>query len=110
MSEQPPTEYAPPGWFPDPTGLQAQRWWDGTQWGQQTRPRRDPCPERGTNRSLYFRRRLMVSSHASLHSPLIRSTVRLRDNRRTGTTGSLGRLPDILVGPLGSRGRSATRY
>ena len=38
MSEQPPTEYAPPGWFPDPAGLQAQRWWDGTQWGQQTRP------------------------------------------------------------------------
>jgi hypothetical protein len=37
VSEQPPTEYAPPGWFPDPTGLQALRWWDGTQWGQQTR-------------------------------------------------------------------------
>jgi Protein of unknown function (DUF2510) len=38
VSEQPPTEYAPPGWFPDPTGLPAQRWWDGTQWGEQTRP------------------------------------------------------------------------
>lgn len=38
MSEQPPTEYASPGWFPDPTGRQAQRWWDGTQWGHQTRP------------------------------------------------------------------------
>ena len=38
MSEQPPTEYAPPGWYPDPTGLQAQRWWDGTQWGHQMRP------------------------------------------------------------------------
>ena len=37
MSEQPPTEYAPPGWFPDPTGLQAERWWDGAQWGRQTR-------------------------------------------------------------------------
>ena len=37
MSEQPPTEYALPGWFPDPAGLQALRWWDGTQWGQQTR-------------------------------------------------------------------------
>ena len=37
MSEQPPTEYAPPGWFPDPTGLQAERWWDGTQWSRQTR-------------------------------------------------------------------------
>jgi len=23
VSEQPPTEYAPPGWFADPTGLQA---------------------------------------------------------------------------------------
>jgi len=36
MSEQPPAEFAPPGWFPDPTGLPAQRWWDGEQWGQQT--------------------------------------------------------------------------
>jgi Protein of unknown function (DUF2510) len=34
---EPPTEYAPPGWFPDPTGLQALRWWDGTQWGEETR-------------------------------------------------------------------------
>lgn len=46
MSEQPPTEYAPPGWFADPTGLQAQRWWDGTQWGQQTRPVRKSWPRR----------------------------------------------------------------
>jgi Protein of unknown function (DUF2510) len=38
VSEQPPREYVPPGWFPDPTGLQALRWWDGTQWSQQTRP------------------------------------------------------------------------
>lgn len=38
MKKQPPTEYAPPGWFPDPTGLQALRWWDGTQWSHQTRP------------------------------------------------------------------------
>jgi hypothetical protein len=35
VSEQPPNEFAPPGWFPDPTGQQAQRWWDGEQWGQQ---------------------------------------------------------------------------
>jgi hypothetical protein len=46
VSEQPPTEYAPPGWFADPTGLQAQRWWDGTQWGQQTRPARKSWPRR----------------------------------------------------------------
>ena len=52
----------------------------------------------------------MVSSHASLDSSLIRSMVRLRDNRLTGATGSLSRLPDIVAGPHGSRGRSATRY
>jgi Protein of unknown function (DUF2510) len=46
VSEQPPTEYAPPGWFADPTGLQAQRWWDGTQWGQQTRAARKSWPRR----------------------------------------------------------------
>ena len=38
VSEQPPTDYAPPGWYLDPIGLQSLRWWDGAQWGQQTRP------------------------------------------------------------------------
>lgn len=28
----------PPGWYPDPNGFQAPRWWDGAQWGPQTRP------------------------------------------------------------------------
>lgn len=27
-----------PGWYPDPAGFRALRWWDGTQWGPQTRP------------------------------------------------------------------------
>ena len=42
--EQPPDQRAgaprrpPPGWYPDPAGLQALRWWDGTQWGAHTRP------------------------------------------------------------------------
>ena len=38
VSEQPPTDYAPPGWYLDPIGLQSLRWWNGAQWGQQTRP------------------------------------------------------------------------
>jgi hypothetical protein len=28
---QPPTT-APPGWYPDPSGAHAVRWWDGTAW------------------------------------------------------------------------------
>jgi hypothetical protein len=72
--------------------------------------RRDPSLKRGKHRRLYSRRRLMVSSHPSLHSPLIRSMARLRDNRRTGISGSLGRLPEIVVGPHGGRGRSATKH
>lgn len=27
-----------PGWYPDPNGMPADRYWDGTQWGDQTRP------------------------------------------------------------------------
>ena len=29
---------APPGWYPDPGGLQARRWWDGAQWSPFTQP------------------------------------------------------------------------
>jgi hypothetical protein len=28
----------PAGWYPDPAGPNSQRWWDGVQWSQQTRP------------------------------------------------------------------------
>jgi uncharacterized RDD family membrane protein YckC len=28
----PPTPQPPPGWYPDPSGQPAQRWWDGTRW------------------------------------------------------------------------------
>jgi hypothetical protein len=28
----------PPGWYLDPIGQQALRWWDGAQWGQQFQP------------------------------------------------------------------------
>jgi Protein of unknown function (DUF2510) len=28
----------PPGWYPDPGGLQVMRWWDSTQWSPDTRP------------------------------------------------------------------------
>ena len=28
----------PPGWYIDPIGQQALRWWNGAQWGQQTQP------------------------------------------------------------------------
>lgn len=27
-----------PGWYPDPTGVPAQRWWDGTGWSVHTAP------------------------------------------------------------------------
>jgi hypothetical protein len=27
-----------PGWYPDPNGLPAQRWWDGMAWTEQTAP------------------------------------------------------------------------
>ena len=39
----------PSGWYLDPIGQQALRWWDGAQWGQQTvpLPGRGPEPQPG---------------------------------------------------------------
>jgi Protein of unknown function (DUF2510) len=38
----------PPGWYLDPGGLQAARWWDGTPWSPYTQPlpgiRQEPQP------------------------------------------------------------------
>lgn len=52
MSEQLPPGYGqnapagpPPGWYPDLIGRQGLRWWDGTQWGQETRPGPGSAPE-----------------------------------------------------------------
>ncbi|MGI8682762.1 MAG: phospholipid scramblase-related protein [Mycobacteriales bacterium] len=40
MSQPPP----PPGWYADPSGAAAQRWWDGRQWSEHTHQRRPPQP------------------------------------------------------------------
>jgi len=37
---------SPPGWYPDPSGAQQQRWWDGQQWTQQTQSGSTPDPAR----------------------------------------------------------------
>jgi hypothetical protein len=39
MPAMPPTPQAiAPGWYPDPQGLPAQRWWDGTAWTEHSAP------------------------------------------------------------------------
>jgi hypothetical protein len=47
---QPPRDPSqpPPGWYPDPSGQQVLRWWDGLTWGQHTQPIADqmtPLPQ-----------------------------------------------------------------
>jgi hypothetical protein len=38
-SRQSPTGMLPPpGWYPDPSGARAQRYWDGARWDSATRP------------------------------------------------------------------------
>jgi hypothetical protein len=53
MSYQLPPDYEagtasrnPPGWYLDPIGLQALRWWDGAQWARHTQPLLEPAWER----------------------------------------------------------------
>lgn len=51
MSYQQPPGYGngpagpPAGWYQDPNGFEALRWWDGVQWSPQTRPLPGPRPE-----------------------------------------------------------------
>lgn len=34
----------PAGWYPDPSGADHRRWWDGTTWTQHTAPFQRPAP------------------------------------------------------------------
>lgn len=34
----------PAGWYPDPSGAEHRRWWDGTTWTQHTAPFQRPAP------------------------------------------------------------------
>lgn len=39
---------APPGWYPDPSGQPANRWWDGVQWTPHVQPWAPPPKRRST--------------------------------------------------------------
>lgn len=47
-----PTGTPPPGWYPDPSGAPAQRYWDGTTWsaGPPVPTGVAPAPRRDSNR------------------------------------------------------------
>lgn len=38
------TASIPPGWYDDPSAPGMERWWDGTQWTESSRPRTDSSP------------------------------------------------------------------
>jgi Protein of unknown function (DUF2510) len=46
VTGQPPQDprQPPQGWYPDPDGNRALRWWDGTAWAAHTQPLPDPQP------------------------------------------------------------------
>ena len=51
MSSTP--QQPPPGWYPDPAGTDAERFWDGVAWSQSTRdkPRPAPMPDEASGSS-----------------------------------------------------------
>ena len=38
MTQDPSTAAAPAGWYPDPSGAEALRWWDGARWTDESHP------------------------------------------------------------------------
>lgn len=45
------TQTVPPGWYPDPSGQQGSRWWDGTQWTDHTQAGSPPGQGQGQSQS-----------------------------------------------------------
>ena len=129
--QQPPEHQAevpagpPPGWYLDPGGLTAVRWWDGTQWGQQTQP----LPGRGQEPQIVnpqqpygqHPRQPSFMPNPQYGTPPGQPPYQGHPQypgtpygqhprrRRSHTASSPDRLPDITGGPRVSRGRDATR-
>ncbi|RBY94153.1 scramblase [Blastococcus sp. TBT05-19] len=61
MSHPPP----PPGWYPDPAGAPAARWWDGQVWTEHVQQQAGPPPAPGGT-SLYDQPVLVVSQKTKL--------------------------------------------
>lgn len=45
LSDVPPSDSVPEGWYPDPDGKPCARYWDGDAWTDKTRPLTGPVPQ-----------------------------------------------------------------
>jgi Protein of unknown function (DUF2510) len=82
----------PPGWYPDPGGLPALRWWDGARWGPQTQPmpgiRQEPQPPYPD-----------ASASASGGSSAFRQETAGRHRQQSGPQDGTAYPPDLAPGP-----------
>ena len=83
----------PQGWYPDPGGLQALRWWDGTRWSPHAQPLRRVVPEPSQQPDQYQPQQQAYAPGRHPHAH--RAPRRPRNRKARKTLSALGTLKRI---------------